>query len=158
MTAMTSLSYYTGIITLTFIAFPTLAQAQNSFSPGQKALALFNKYKPVIEKKNNAIVDDPKVTTGDINGDGKDDCIISFVMTSKDGGNAIIGADAAIYLNTGTDMKVVGTFPGFKFCFYPDHIRNQVIYAKEYECKPPYLHIIREREFIYKGGRIVLIH
>jgi len=154
---MTSIVYYTGIISLALIVSPTLTHAQTSFSPAQKALAHFNKYKHIIEKKNRSIVENPKIAVGDIDGDGKDDCIISFIMTSKDGGNAIIGTGAAIYLNTGTDMKVVGAFPHFKFCFYPDHIRNQVIYAKEYECSPPYMHIIRERKFIYKEGEIRLI-
>jgi hypothetical protein len=137
-----------------FITISTTGLAQQRFSAGAAALRLFNKYKPVIERKNNAIVDKPVVVEGDINGDGKNDCIISFVMTSRDGSNAVIGHECAIYLNTGTKMKVVGAFPDFHFCYNLDHIHDQVILGKEYECAPPYNKIIRERKFRYEGGRI----
>ena len=142
---------------LIITGIPSIVRAQHNFSPAKEALRLFNLYKPTIEKKNNAIVDDPIVLTGDINGDSLTDCIISFVMTSKDGGNAIIGYESAIYLNKGTGMKVVGAFPAFKFCYGLEHIKNQVIYAREYECQPPYNKVIRKREFVYKEGEIRLI-
>src|SRR5262249_6237624 len=90
--------------------FGITVNSQKPFSPENEALKLFNAYKPTIEKTNNAIVDTPKTITGDLNGDGKVDCIIFFVMTSKDGGNAIVGEDAAIYINQGNKMKVIGSF------------------------------------------------
>jgi hypothetical protein len=136
------------------IAFSTAGLTQERFSPGAAALKLFNKYKPVIERKNNAIVDEPVVIEGDINSDGKNDCIISFVMTAQNGGRAIIGHGSAIYLNTGTGVKVVGAFPDFPFCYTLDHIRDQVIFGKEYECAPPYNNILRDRKFKYVGGKI----
>jgi hypothetical protein len=143
------------IISLTILFFLLLtAKAQNSISPSKEALRLFNEYKPVIEKNNNAIVDEPKIITGDINNDGLEDCIIFFVMTSKNGGNAIIGQDAAIYINTGKRMKVVGAFPKFDFCYTADRILNQVIYLKEYKCEPPYNEFIRERKVVYQRGAI----
>ena len=74
----------------------------------------------------------PIVVTGDINNDSLPDCIIYFVMTSKSGGNAIIGREAAIYINTGKKMKVVGAFPGLGFCYVVERISQQVIYMKEY--------------------------
>lgn len=135
------------------IAMPSLGLAQH-FSPKEESLKLFNKYKPVIERKQDAVVDNAVAITGDINGDGKEDCIVSFVLVGKDGGNALLGDGFAIYLNTGTHMKVVGAFPDYKYCFYLDHIRDQVIYGKEYECAPPYNHIIRERKFAYVNGKI----
>lgn len=150
--------YFIKLTTLAMVVLPSLIPLQHKFSPGKEALILFNKYKPVIERKNNAIVDNPAAIVGDINGDGKDDCIISFVMTSKDGGNAIIGHEAAIYLNTGTSMKVTGAFPKIDFCYALDHIKDQVIYAKEYECKPPYNTVLRERKFAYEGGKIKVIN
>ncbi|SEP42430.1 hypothetical protein SAMN05660816_05998 [Niastella yeongjuensis] len=128
--------------------------AQQHFSPKEESLKLFNKYKPVIERKNEAIVDTPDVITGDINSDGREDCIVSFVMTSKSGGNAQIGHGSAIYLNTGINMKVVGVFPEFNFCYYLDHIHDQIIWGKEYECAPPYNKIIRNRKFTYVKGQI----
>jgi hypothetical protein len=139
---------------IAYTAIPSILLAQNNFSPAKESFRLFNKYKPTIERKNHAIVDDPQVIIGDINGDQKVDCIISFVMTSKDGGNLIIGHESAIYLNRGSKMKVVGAFPKFDFCYGIDHIKNQVIYAKEYECSPPYNKIIGERKFIYQEGKI----
>jgi len=89
-------------------------------------------------------------------GDGDSDAH-SFVMTSKNGGNAIIGHESAIYLNTGMNMKVVGGFPDCKFCYTLDHIHNQVIFGKEYECMPPYNHVLRERKFAYVGGKVKVI-
>lgn len=144
---------YILFITLT-IPLPT--SAQNKFAPGQEALKLFNKYKPLIERRNNAIIQNSVAIIGDINGDNKDDCIISFFMTSKDGGNAIIGHESAVYLNTGARMKIVGAFPQFNFCYTLDHIKDQIIFGKEYECKPPYNHILQERKFVYAGGKIKL--
>ena len=143
---------------LVIIAIPYMGMAQQHFSPKSASLELFNKYKPVIVKKHEAIVDTPDAITGDINGDGKEDCIVSFVMTSKNGGNALIGHGSAIYLNTGVSMKVVGAFPEFKFCYSLDHIRDQVIYGKEYECAPPYNNIIRDRKFKYMDGKIKEVH
>jgi hypothetical protein len=139
---------------LVIIALPYMGYAQQHFSPKEASLKLFNKYKPVIEKKNDAVVDNAVAITGDINGDGKEDCIVSFVLVGKDGGNALLGDGSAIYLNTGVGMKVAGAFPEFKFCFYLDHIRDKMIFAKEYECAPPYNKIIRDRKFKYVNGKI----
>jgi hypothetical protein len=102
-------------------------------------------------------VDEPVVLTGDINGDGKDDCIISFVITSKTGGNLIIGHETAVYLNTGKGMKVAGAFPKFDFCYGVDHIKDQIIYIRQYECAPPYSKFIRDRRLVFKGGKIRLV-
>src|SRR5215213_8050056 len=96
--------YYLRLAFLAVIAIPSVVLAQHHFSAKVKALKLFNKYKSIIERKNNAIVQNPVAIVGDINRDGKDDCIICFVMTSRNGGNAIIGHESAIYLNTGTSM------------------------------------------------------
>lgn len=68
-----------------FIAIPLAVLAQYGFSAKVEALKLFNKYKPVIEKKHNAVVENPRILVGDVNGDGKEDCIVSFVMTSRNG-------------------------------------------------------------------------
>ena len=116
---------------------------------------MFNKYKATIEKTNGGIVDEPKVITGDINGDNLEDCIIYFVMTPKEGGNLIIDEEAAIYLNTGKNMKVVGAFPKFDFCYSVDRIRNHIIYLKEYKCEPPYNEIIGERQVEYNKGTVM---
>ena len=143
---------------LVIIAIPYTVLAQLHFSPKEESLKLFNKYKPVIEKKNDAVVDNPVAIAGDINGDGKEDCIVSFVLVSKDGGNALLGDGSAIYLNTGIGMKVVGAFPEFNFCYYLDHIHDQVIFGKEYKCAPPYNNIIRVRKFAYVHGKIKEVH
>ena len=92
------------------IVFNLAGLAEQSFSPIKEALRLFNKYKPTIERNNDAIIDKPRIMQGDINNDSLSDCIIFFVMTSRKGGNAIVGKEAAIYINTGKKMKVVGPF------------------------------------------------
>lgn len=131
------------------------AESQTSFSPSKEALRLVNNYKPTIERNNNAIVDEPTVICGDINNDSLEDCIIFFVMTNRAGGNAIIGQEAAIYINKGKKMKVVGAFPKFDFCYSIDKIKDQIINLKEYKCEPPYNEFVRERKVIYRNGVIV---
>ena len=130
-----------------------MASGQQSFSPGKEALKLFTAYKPAIEQTNNAIVDDPKQVLGDLNGDGKTDCIIFFVMTSKHGGNALVGQDAAIYINKGTTMKVIGSF-NLDICYSVENIRNKIIYVNEYECAPPYSTFLRKRKYVLKGNKL----
>lgn len=138
-------------IVLLFSILKGLAQKRDR---NKEVLELFSKHKAVIESKNNAIADNPTPVYGDINGDGKEDCIISYVMISKNGGNAIIGHEAAIYVNTGKAMEMTGTFPSFNFCYTLHYIKKQVIYAKEYECQPPYNAVSRERKFRYTRGEI----
>src|SRR5690242_3003736 len=98
------------LLIFVLLPFEIVVTAQQTFSPEKEALKLFNAYKPTIERSNDAIVDEPVVITGDLNGDGKKDCIIFFVMTPKSGGNIIVGRDAAIYINKGNKMKVIGSF------------------------------------------------
>ncbi|SRR5258706_1145642 len=135
--------------------FNLSGMAQPSFSPAKEALRLFNKYKPTIEKNNDAIVDKPKIIPGDINNDSLEDCIIFFVMTSRQGGNVIVGQEAAVYINTGKKMKIVGAFPKFDFCYVVDRIRIQIIYLEEYKCEPPYNEFVRERKVVYTNGLII---
>jgi hypothetical protein len=156
-TRIRKLLYSFRLVLLLVIAIPSVVLAQHGFSAKEEALKLFNKYKSVIEKKNNAFVENPRIISGDINGDGKEDCIVSFVMTSRNSGNAIIGHESAIYLNSGIRMKVVGAFPAFNFCYTLDHIQDQIIFGKEYECKPPYNNVLRERKFAYVDGKIQVI-
>ncbi len=85
----------------------------------------------------------------------KEDCIIFFVLTSNEGGNAIMDRQGAICLNTGTGMKVIGAFPSFNFCYSIDYIKHQVIYASEYKCMPPYDEMIGKRKFVYKDRKII---
>ncbi len=42
------------------------------------------------------------------------------------------------------------------FQFYIQ-IQDQVIFGKEYECKPPYNNVLRERKFAYVDGKIQVI-
>ena len=142
------------IITGLFILLAAGIKAQ-SFSPAKEALRLFNKYKPTIEKVNHAVVDEPKIVTGDINNDSLEDCLIYFVMTSKDGGNAITGTETAIYLNTGKGMKVVGAFPKFSYCYGVDRIEQQVIYVSEYKCLPPYNEYVKQHKLYYWNETVI---
>src|SRR4051812_30468885 len=95
------------------ILIPAISLAQTVPSAKTEALKQFNKLKPGIEKSSKGIVDNPMAVEGDINGDGRTDCLISYVLTPKAGGNMIIGHDVLIYLNTGKGMKAAGKFPEF---------------------------------------------
>jgi len=138
---------------LIFLPFVMVVKGQQTFSPTKEALKLFNSYKPTIEKSNDAIVDEPHAITGDLNGDGKEDCIISFVMTPKSGGNIIVGRDAAIYINKGNRMKVIGSF-NLDICYKVEKIANLIIYVNEYECSPPYNTFIETRKYKLTGAKL----
>jgi hypothetical protein len=135
---------------------PAIVFGQDKFSPSKKALSLFNHYKSVIEKNNDSIiVQDPQIIVGDLNGDNLPDCILSFVMTPKEGGNMIVGHECVIYLNTGKGMKVLGAFPHFKFCYGIDYIKDGMIFIKQYECAPPYNTFLKESRLYFRNGKIM---
>ena len=138
-----------------FVLLPFIGIGQVKYDPAKEALRLFNKYKPKIEETNNAIVDERKTFIGDLNGDGLPDCVVTFVMTSKDGGNMIAGSENVIYLNTGNGMKVSGAFPHFKYCFFVDDIKDGVIHIEKYKCAPPYAEVTGKARLIYRNGKIV---
>jgi hypothetical protein len=122
---------------LLMLGIATHAQAQSD--PAGESLRQFSAYKSTIERTENAVVDNPTAITGDLNGDGRADCIVFFVMTPKGGGNAIIGRKAAVYLNTARGMKVDGAFPELRQCYAVDRISAGKIFLSYYECAPPYM-------------------
>jgi hypothetical protein len=91
--------------------------------------------------------------TGDLNGDKRIDCIIFFVMTPKDGGNVIIGRDAAIYINQGNKRKVIGNF-NLDICYAVEKIKDKIIYVNEYECAPPYDIFAKKRKYLLSGNKV----
>jgi len=116
-------------------------------------MKLFNAYKPVIEKNGDIVVSNTHIITGDINGDGKEDCIVSFERYAKGAVNPV-SREYAIYLNMGSKMKVAGSFPPTRYCFVIDHIKDQVIYAVEHECVPIYASLKKQHRFIYTAEGI----
>ncbi len=141
------------------IAAGILAQvtgfSQARMDPAKEALRQFEAYKPTIERKESAVVDNPKAITGDLNGDGRVDCIVFFVMTPQGGGNAIIDRQAAVYLNTGTAMKVDGAFPELRECYAVDRISGGRIYLSYYECAPPYMTKTGFGTYRWQGKKLV---
>lgn len=144
------------IIFLCFLLAATAVGAQ-TVEPEAEAQRLFEKYRPTIEKKNGAVVQPPTAVTGDINGDGLKDCLLHFVLTPKEGGNLIVDSQTAVYLNTGTGMKVAGAFPRVNFCYVPQRIEKGIIYADEYVCAPPYNEKKGVRKFRYVNNKISLV-
>lgn len=135
----------------------TTGFAQSGSSPAADALRQFNAYKPVIERTQKARVDEPHPITGDINGDGLADCIVFFVLTPLTGGNAIIGRQAAVYLNTGKGVKVAGQFPELDFCYSVNKIVSGVIYLDDYRCAPPYNEQIGTRKYRWQSGKLIAV-
>lgn len=144
----------TGIVALLTLVGGT-AKAQSAATTRAQSLKMFNAYKPTIEAKNNAVVDEPKVLTGDVNRDGRTDAVVFFVMTPKGGGNAIVGREAAVYLGTPKGLKVAGDFPDVEECWAPDAIRGGVVYGTSYECAPPYMAAVGKVSFKWDGKRMV---
>lgn len=94
------------------------------------AQAKFDAYLPKIEKTNNAGLDGREAYTGDFTGDGLEDVAIYFVLTPKEGGNAIVGQGLTLYQNTGNDVKVIAGFePDYMFSFR--RIENGKIYIEK---------------------------
>lgn len=133
---------------------PVMGFCQDN-APAKEALKLFNHNKPAIERKNHGIVQEPEVFTSDLNLDGLPDCILSFVITPKGGGNLILGHESYIYINSGKRMKLAGVFPKFKFCYGIDHVKNDLIYLKQYQCAPPYNVFLKESKLAYRRGKII---
>jgi hypothetical protein len=127
---------------------------RRNFSPKEESIKQFNIDKPAIEQQYDALTDEPESFVGDINDDGLPDCILSVVMTPKDGGNMIVAHECFIYINTGSGMRPAGTFPDLEFCYAIDNIKNNVINIKEYECAPPYNTYIKTRKLIYRNGKV----
>jgi len=130
------------------------ANAQRSFDPKRESLRQFNAYKPTIERTENAVADNPQAFVGDLNGDGRADCIVFFVMTPKGGGNAIIDRKAAVYINTGSSMKVDGAFPDLQECYAVDRIAGGRIYMSYYECAPPYMTRTGSGVYAWSSGKL----
>lgn len=122
----------------TILIFPAVVHAQ-SFNPATEALRQFKAYQPKIEAAEYATVQPPTTVVGDLNGDGRPDCLVFFILTPKTGGNAIVGRATAVYLNTGKGMKVDGEFPEYGTCYVPEAIeKNGLIRMGLYKCVPPY--------------------
>lgn len=136
------------------LSLASAASAQSAATTKADALRLFNQYKPTIEQSNDAAVDEPRILTGDLNGDRRLDAVVFFVMTPKDGGNAIIGREAAIYLGTAKGLKVAGSFPTVDECWAPDAIRGGIVYATSYECAPPYMKAVGKVRFKWDGKKV----
>ncbi|GAB3931268.1 hypothetical protein [Mucilaginibacter myungsuensis] len=126
-------------------------------APDVAALKQFEKIRAAIEKDGKGVMDTPIAITGDINGDNRPDCIVSYVLTPKGGGNMIIGDGHYIYLNIGSGMKAAGKFPSFKFCYSLDAIKAGVIHVKKYKCAPPYNESDGVGKLVYKSSKIVEI-
>ncbi|RYD53563.1 MAG: hypothetical protein EOP52_05355 [Sphingobacteriales bacterium] len=130
----------------------TNAQA---FNPATEALRQFESYKATIEAREGASVDVPKAITGDLNGDGRTDCLVFFVLTPKGGGNAIVDRQTAVYLNTGRGMKVDGAFPDLEICYVPEAISRGRIRMGSYECAPPYNTKTGTRYYRWQSRKLV---
>lgn len=129
--------------------------AQRIFDPAAEAKKQFEVYRPTIEQKEQASVDGAQAYTGDLNGDGLMDCILYFVLTPMGGGNAVVGRKAAVYLNTGSAMKVDGAFPDLSFCYGINRLAKGFIYLDEYECAPPYNHKAATHRYKWQSGKLV---
>ena len=146
-----------GLWLFAFVSTVGFAKGKEFRTPADKALALFNAYVPKIEKKHpGQIVDGVQTVSGDLNGDGHDDVIVSFVMLEKSGGNAIVGGGKAIYLQKKDGvMKVVGEFPDEPCGMRVEKIVDGKIKVQGVECMAPYMKVEWEQDWVFKKGRVV---
>ena len=146
---------FTKCIFLTALLFAPFIGFCQDDAPAKEALKLFSHNKRAIERKNDGVIQEPEVFTSDLNSDGLPDCILSFVITPKGGGNLILGHESYVYINTGKRMKFSTAFPRFKFCYGIDHVKNNFIYLKQYECAPPYNVFLKESKLAYRREKII---
>ncbi|QKJ31759.1 hypothetical protein HQ865_18965 [Mucilaginibacter mali] len=145
--------FNTHMLTL-LLCIPVFVFAQKRL-PADEALKLFKPTIPAIEKQTKGIVQEPNVFIGDINGDKKPDCIVSYVVTPKEGGNAIMQHTSVIYLNTGNGMRNAGSFPDLKFCYGISAIKDGLIMIDKIKCAPPYMEVTGRGKLAYRDGKIV---
>lgn len=91
------------------------------------ALRKFDEYSPKIEASKDAAIGSSEAYTGDLNHDGLEDVIVFFVLSPKEGGNALMGQGIAVYVNEGTDMKVIAGFEP-DYIFRVEGINNNKIH------------------------------
>ena len=133
------------------------ASAQQAYDPAATSQRLFDDYKANIARTKDAAVNAADPVVGDLNGDGRADCLISLVLTPKEGGNAIIGYRTAVYLNTGKGMKVAGAFPDLNYCYGVKNSRAGIINVEEIECAPPYMTPVATHRYRWQRGRLVAV-
>lgn len=86
------------------------AEAKVKINAKQIAQQKFNNYAPKIEKTNGVIIQNQEIFVGDLNYDDLEDAVVWYTCSPAEGGNANAGQGLSVYINTGTDMKVVGGF------------------------------------------------
>ena len=134
------------------ILTPMLAGSADA-KPVDEAKALFKAFIPKIEASNpEETIQMGNAIAGDLNGDGKQDVIISFVGTPKEGGNAVLSSGHAVYLQKNAKMRVAGELKldcGARI----DRITKGKIVVTYTDCSPPYLEEKFTQEFAWKDGK-----
>jgi hypothetical protein len=74
---------------------------------------MFQAFRPRIEQnlRPGVRLSEIEIHTGDLNGDGLDDAVVSFAQVSRKNPQLVLKREAALYLRTGTRMRVSGAWP-----------------------------------------------
>jgi len=130
-------------------------QPANKLTPAEEsALALFQAYRPNIERDHGPVLYQ-RTITGDLNGDSRPDVVIEFGIGSRGGGNGILFKQAAIYLGTTNGVQVVGDFQP-NFCFAVTEIKNRLVTVEQLEaCIDPWPRIMAIHSYTFEENRLI---
>ncbi len=112
------------------------SQNQNSnLDLESEALRLFTRKVPSIAGAMHAAIARRETFCGDINGDGREDVLVYFVLVPDDGGTAIVGRGLAICLQRKGAMELAGLFqPDYPFVI--EKIEGQHIHIAKLNWTP----------------------
>lgn len=126
-------------------------------APDDLALKLFQSYLPQIENSHSLVVQYTRVVSGDLNYDGLEDVVVEFGLGAKNS-NGIILRQAAIYVNSGTTVKVVAGFEP-DYCPSIKKIQENTIIVEELEaCTLPWPKVVNTHKYRLKNRTLVEVN
>ncbi len=137
-----------------FIGFWSGANAQ--ISPKKQALKLFDEYSSKIEKNQEMKLIYRRAIVGDLNKDGLNDAIVEFGLGAKEGMKTI-QKEAAIYINKGDKMKVIGEFAP-SYCPKVEAINDGIVTVKKLAtCINPNPEVLATWHYALKGNELIRV-
>ena len=118
---------YSKMALLIFLGFfYSLNLSSQTTDVKKKALMEFDKNSQKFLEKGT-IIGSSEAFIGDLNADGKKDAVVFYVLSPKEGGNALMGQGAVVYINNGSSLKELTVFKP-DFTFHIKEIANNKIH------------------------------
>jgi hypothetical protein len=108
----------------------TLSESKMTKKDVQKK---FNEIRKEFDKADE-ILGNTDIKIGDINGDGKDDALVNYVIVPKDG-NIVLRSGVVIYSNDGEKLNFILKYD-FPYTAYVDKIKDNLLFCIRTEFRP----------------------